>query len=181
MPAAESDEDPVARVHALGDRGFERSLEVRRPRLELTQIELEHTAQLGDTRAAIAAEKAGILKPGVPVIMGRLEASAAEVKEWAVKNVQRENSIEKALLLELKEKLSQVASGYMMASTSGAQFNYFKVAGEYLIEIAKGLPEDTRKLDLAVKKYQHMSSQSVNDADKLILGVINSTAKFRFN
>ena len=45
----------------------------------VTQIELEHTAQLGNTRAAIAAEKAGILKPGVPVIMGRLEASAAEV------------------------------------------------------------------------------------------------------
>lgn len=45
----------------------------------VTQIELEHTAQLGHTRAAIAAEKAGILKPGVPVVMGRLEASAAEV------------------------------------------------------------------------------------------------------
>lgn len=45
----------------------------------VTQIELEHTAQLGSTRAAIAAEKAGILKSGVPVVMGRLESSAAEV------------------------------------------------------------------------------------------------------
>jgi len=45
----------------------------------VTQIELEHTEQLGQTRAAIAAEKAGILKPGVPCVMGRLEASAAEV------------------------------------------------------------------------------------------------------
>ncbi len=34
----------------------------------LTLIELEHTRLLGDTLAAIAAEKAGILKAGVPVI-----------------------------------------------------------------------------------------------------------------
>lgn len=34
----------------------------------ITTIELEHTHVLGDTIAAIAAEKAGILKPGVPAI-----------------------------------------------------------------------------------------------------------------
>ncbi len=36
----------------------------------VTGIELEHTAILGDTRAAIAGEKAGILKPGGRVIVG---------------------------------------------------------------------------------------------------------------
>lgn len=36
----------------------------------LTNVDLEHTAILGTTRAAIAAEKAGILKPGVPVVSG---------------------------------------------------------------------------------------------------------------
>ena len=36
----------------------------------VTSIDLEHTAILGSTRAAIAAEKAGILEPGVPVICG---------------------------------------------------------------------------------------------------------------
>jgi len=34
----------------------------------ITNIELEHTEMLGDTRAAIAGEKAGILRPGVPVL-----------------------------------------------------------------------------------------------------------------
>lgn len=34
----------------------------------LTTIQLEHTELLGDTHAEIAAEKAGILKPGVPAI-----------------------------------------------------------------------------------------------------------------
>ena len=36
----------------------------------ITSISFDHTKQLGETLAAIAAEKAGIIKPGVPVISG---------------------------------------------------------------------------------------------------------------
>ncbi len=36
----------------------------------ITNIGLEHTRYLGDTLAKIAAEKAGIIKPGVPVVIG---------------------------------------------------------------------------------------------------------------
>jgi dihydrofolate synthase / folylpolyglutamate synthase len=36
----------------------------------ITSISFDHVKQLGDTLAAIAAEKAGIVKPGVPVISG---------------------------------------------------------------------------------------------------------------
>jgi len=36
----------------------------------ITSIDLEHTDVLGDSRAAIAGEKAGILKPGVPCVSG---------------------------------------------------------------------------------------------------------------
>jgi dihydrofolate synthase/folylpolyglutamate synthase len=45
----------------------------------VTGIELEHTDKLGDTRAAIAREKAGILKPGVPAVVGDLPEDAARV------------------------------------------------------------------------------------------------------
>ncbi len=45
----------------------------------ITNIELEHTDKLGGTHAAIAAEKAGILKPGVPSVLGRLTREADEV------------------------------------------------------------------------------------------------------
>jgi dihydrofolate synthase/folylpolyglutamate synthase len=44
----------------------------------VTSIGLEHTQQLGNTLALIAREKAGILKPGVPVVLGRLPAEADE-------------------------------------------------------------------------------------------------------
>ncbi len=45
----------------------------------ITSIELEHTDKLGPTEAAIAGEKAGILKTGVPAVLGRLGPEAAEV------------------------------------------------------------------------------------------------------
>jgi dihydrofolate synthase / folylpolyglutamate synthase len=45
----------------------------------VTSIELEHTDKLGSTEAAIAGEKAGILKPGVPAVLGALGPEAAEV------------------------------------------------------------------------------------------------------
>jgi dihydrofolate synthase/folylpolyglutamate synthase len=45
----------------------------------ITGISLDHTAILGDTVAKIAAEKAGIIKPGVPVVWGGNAAPAARV------------------------------------------------------------------------------------------------------
>ncbi|MCA9321768.1 MAG: hypothetical protein KDB53_13585 [Planctomycetes bacterium] len=36
----------------------------------ITSIDLEHTRVLGSTRTAIAREKAGIIKPGIPVVVG---------------------------------------------------------------------------------------------------------------
>jgi dihydrofolate synthase/folylpolyglutamate synthase len=45
----------------------------------ITSIGLEHTDVLGKTVAEIAAEKAGIIKPGVPVVSSRQEQDAAKV------------------------------------------------------------------------------------------------------
>jgi dihydrofolate synthase/folylpolyglutamate synthase len=45
----------------------------------ITAIDLDHQAQLGSTLALIAREKAGIVKPGVPVVVGPLQQEAAEV------------------------------------------------------------------------------------------------------
>jgi dihydrofolate synthase/folylpolyglutamate synthase len=45
----------------------------------ITSIGLDHTQILGDTIAEIAGEKAGILKPGVPVVQGQLPEEADRV------------------------------------------------------------------------------------------------------
>jgi dihydrofolate synthase / folylpolyglutamate synthase len=53
---------------------------IARPRLNaLAPIALDHQSFLGETLPAIAFEKAGILKPGVPCIVGPQEPAALEV------------------------------------------------------------------------------------------------------
>jgi dihydrofolate synthase/folylpolyglutamate synthase len=54
---------------------------VARPDLTvITSIGLDHTQHLGDTLAKIAEEKAGILKPGVPLVLGaKLPSEARRV------------------------------------------------------------------------------------------------------
>lgn len=43
----------------------------------ITAVELEHTDKLGADLTAIAREKAGIIKPGAPLVMGALPVAAA--------------------------------------------------------------------------------------------------------
>ncbi|MBP3727568.1 MAG: bifunctional folylpolyglutamate synthase/dihydrofolate synthase, partial [Pseudobutyrivibrio sp.] len=44
----------------------------------ITSIGLEHTQYLGNTVEAIAGEKAGIIKPGIPVVIGDMPAGARD-------------------------------------------------------------------------------------------------------
>jgi len=50
----------------------------------ITNISLDHTNILGNTRAEIAFEKAGIIKPQVPVILGELDEEVGPVFQKAV-------------------------------------------------------------------------------------------------
>ena len=62
----------------------------------ITTISLDHTEMLGDTLAAIAGEKAGIIKPGKPVLMGKLPPEAEEV----VRRVAQERACKLYALVE---------------------------------------------------------------------------------
>lgn len=53
----------------------------------VTSIALDHCAILGNTRAAIAAEKAGIFKPGVPAVVGSWDEETGPVFERAAASV----------------------------------------------------------------------------------------------
>jgi len=53
----------------------------------ITNIALDHTQFLGTTIASIAREKAGIIKPGIPVIIGETDPQSADVfKSVALEN-----------------------------------------------------------------------------------------------
>jgi dihydrofolate synthase / folylpolyglutamate synthase len=71
-----------AAVVEVGLGGRFDSTNVCRPLVSIiTSISLDHTQQLGDRLASIAAEKAGIIKPGRPVINGTIVPEAREVIE----------------------------------------------------------------------------------------------------
>lgn len=53
----------------------------------ITNISLDHTSLLGDTPAQIAREKAGIIKPGVPVVIGERDPSTDDVFITAAEQV----------------------------------------------------------------------------------------------
>lgn len=52
----------------------------------ITGIQLDHTAVLGDTAEQIAAEKAGIIKPGIPAVLGLCDNGPARVIEERAKD-----------------------------------------------------------------------------------------------
>jgi dihydrofolate synthase/folylpolyglutamate synthase len=65
------------------------STNICRPAVSIiTSISFDHTQQLGNTLAAIAREKAGIIKPEVPVVSGVKQSEPAEV----IREVARENN-----------------------------------------------------------------------------------------
>ncbi len=72
--------DVDAAVVEVGMGGRLDSTNVCRPVLTvITNVGIDHQRQLGATRPLIAAEKAGIIKPGVPVICGVQNGKSVEV------------------------------------------------------------------------------------------------------
>jgi dihydrofolate synthase / folylpolyglutamate synthase len=78
---AETPADAVLLEVGLGGR-LDATNVVDEPRLTvITPVSFDHQAYLGETIAAIAGEKAGILKPGVPCVVGDQLPEALEVVE----------------------------------------------------------------------------------------------------
>ena len=71
----------------LGGRGDATNVIDRPAACAITSISLDHREMLGDTLALIAAEKAGIMKPGVPVAIGEQPAEVLEVLQAAAERV----------------------------------------------------------------------------------------------
>ena len=63
----------------LGGRGDATNVIARPAACAITSISLDHRELLGDTLALIAAEKAGIMKPGVPVVTGHQDPGVLAV------------------------------------------------------------------------------------------------------
>ena len=62
----------------------------------IVSIDIDHTQQLGSTRAEIAAEKAGIIKPGIPVVAGDMAAEPLKRRAARLRDSQARRSSRRA-------------------------------------------------------------------------------------
>ena len=69
----------------------------------ITNISFDHTNLLGNTLTAIAKEKAGIIKPGVPVVVGEAEGEVRDVFEG-----ERQKAKGERFVFMQDEKLSEL-------------------------------------------------------------------------
>jgi dihydrofolate synthase/folylpolyglutamate synthase len=120
---AESQVDVVVLEVGMGGR-FDATNVVEPMACAITTIALEHQEYLGRTEEAIAFEKAGIIKPSVPVVIGRMRPEAGEVMHRVAQE-------RKAPLWQLEQDFSVVGDGPQ-------QFTYRGVARVFE-ELACGL------------------------------------------
>lgn len=98
----------------------------------ITRIGLDHQQHLGTTLSQIAAEKAGIIKPGVPVVVGQQEPKAMEVLRF-IADSQKSPLIE-AVDAQAKESLA-MNNGHQEVLLFG-HFYELSLAGVWQVENA---------------------------------------------
>ncbi len=99
----------------------------------ITNISLDHTQFLGDTPAKIATEKAGIIKHGVPVVIGE---ALGEVKDVFAAKAKAENAP-----ITFAQETGQISdhkleSGKLMLSTSRHGLIECELSGSYQVRNA---------------------------------------------
>jgi dihydrofolate synthase/folylpolyglutamate synthase len=97
----------------------------------ITSISRDHTRQLGNTLAQIAGEKAGIIKPGVPVVSGVTHPEAADV----IQRVGREQNcavywVDHDFHYQLDESTSEDTTAASIAPLPRTRFHYQDCFGQ---------------------------------------------------
>lgn len=117
----------------------------------ITSIGLDHVEYLGDTHAAIAGEKAGIIKPGVPVVF---DAEREDVTEVILKHAE-----------SLKSKAYPVNSGMYKINSATHKNIDFSTATEYYdtinLNISSLAEYQVKNAMLAVTALKVMDEQEI--------------------
>lgn len=128
----------------------------------ITNISLDHTQFLGDTRAKIAAEKAGIIKHLTPVVIGEADDETRPV--FAAKAAAEEAPITFAEDAEAREVTASSAcpSGGIDFTTRSFGTLHYELSGEYQVK-------NMNTILCAVRELQRQGI--VNDARAVSEGV----------
>jgi dihydrofolate synthase / folylpolyglutamate synthase len=127
----------------------------------ITNIGLDHTALLGDSLEKIAAEKAGIIKPGIPVVIGINQSEIKKVFENKSKLVKaplffaERNYIVKYLLSDVYD--SQIFSVINNGEEIYADLKV-DLGGRYQL---KNLPAVLQTLDIVQSKGWNITKENI--------------------
>lgn len=97
----------------------------------ITSISLDHQAQLGDTIAAIAGEKAGIIKPEIPVVSTALHpdarrviANVAEQQKAPLQLINRDFSVDWRPLIQNDSRDADILAEKLAEKFARAEVDY---------------------------------------------------------
>lgn len=113
----------------------------------ITNIGFDHVALLGDTYEAIASEKAGIIKPNVPVVIGQYISETKSV--FINKALETNSEIVFASDLNFPEMTSDLLGNYQRHNIKTVQAtivvlrNYFTISDENEIKGFKNVVKNT--------------------------------------
>lgn len=120
----------------------------------ITNISKDHTQFLGDTPAKIASEKAGIIKPGIPVAIGEAEG---EVREVFVRRAEECGApIMFADEADLIAEADHTPGGWHIVTRSGLEFTT-PLSGDYQ---RKNIATVLTACDM-IRNQVHLTDQAV--------------------
>lgn len=150
---AEEEVDMVIMETGMGGRLDSTNIVI--PELSIiTNIGFDHTQFLGDTLAKIASEKAGIIKKGVPVLIGEKQVETKAV--FTSKANEMSSSLHFAEDLVKIEKIDLNSSGFRIYWKNQVLFEniYFPLQGNYQINNLKTALAAAKLLVLPEDKIQ---------------------------
>lgn len=125
----------------------------------ITSISRDHTRLLGDTLSAIAREKAGIIKPGVPVVTHLTDAGAAQVTE----EIARERGAPHYRLGHEFRHVPHEQTGIVQTAPACYSFDFHGLKTDWT-DLALSMPGEhqTRNAALAVAVSRLLAGQGWN-------------------
>lgn len=164
----------------------------------ITSIGLDHMALLGNTRAAIAGEKAGIIKRNVPVVLGKMEPVLYEVfrqkakevsgdrtdvllhfseEEWEVTSLEGDDQ----LIISLQDKTADNTAGTYRLDLPGyyQQFNLPTVLSAVKVLKQKGFELTDEKIRYALQHVVlttglHGRWETIRNKPRIVLEVAHN-------
>ena len=137
----------------------------------ITNIGLDHVNLLGDTKAKIAGEKAGIIKPKIPVVIGESDEETTSVFKQV--------AAEKDAPLLFAD--AEYVVSYATLGIDGKQNVHFEKSGEAVAEEIKldllgayqhkNLPTVLKSVDLLREKGFDISSSALKDGLANVVGL----------